>query len=90
MTRAAKTAWRKMRNELREISHMTDPALNITVKQQAQNMADGLGITVFINQDGRIVQQRPADGGIEVRPGASAKPTPHGSPAETRPAGDGT
>lgn len=74
----------------REISTMTDPALNITVKQQAKNMADGLGITVFITQNGRIVQQRPASGGTEVRPYASAKPTPHGTPAEIRPSGDGT
>jgi hypothetical protein len=79
-----------MRNELREISPMTDPALNITVKQQAQNLADGLGITLFITEDGRIVQQRPAGGGTEVRPDARATPTPHGSPAETGSAGDGT
>jgi hypothetical protein len=63
--------------------------MNETLEQQAQNMADGLGIAVWITADGRrIVQQRPVSGGTEVRPGARAKRTPPGSPAETKPTGD--
>jgi len=60
--------------------------VNTTIEQKARNMADSLGITVWITKDGRIVQSRPPDG-IEVEPGARAKPTPRGSPAETKPSG---
>jgi len=62
--------------------------VNTTIEQKARNMADSLGITVWITTDGRIVQNRPLDGGTEVKPGARAKPTPHGSPAETKPSGE--
>jgi hypothetical protein len=78
-----------MRNELLEISPMTDPAQNVTIQQQPQNMADGLNIIVWITADGKVVQNKPP-GGIEVRPRAGAGPSDHGSPAETKPDGDGT
>lgn len=65
--------------------------MNTTIEQQAQNVADGLGIAVWITKDGRIVQSRPLGGtGTEVKPGARARPTPHGSPAETKPSGEGS
>jgi hypothetical protein len=60
----------------------------LTTQEKAQNLADGLGITVFITEDGRIVQNKPKKGGIEVRPGRQAKPTPHGAPAEYGSASD--
>jgi hypothetical protein len=50
----------------------------LTTQEKAQNLADGLGISVWITEDGRsIVQHKPARGGIEVWPGRRAKPTPH-------------
>jgi hypothetical protein len=61
--------------------------VNTTIEEKAQNVAFGLGITVWITQDGRIVQSRPP-GGIEVKPDPKAKPTPHGSPAEIKPIGE--
>jgi hypothetical protein len=54
----------------------------LTTQEKAQNLADGLAITVWITEDGRIVQNKPKKGGTAVRPGRWAKPTPHGSPAE--------
>jgi hypothetical protein len=54
----------------------------LTTQEKAQNLADGLGITVFITEDGRIVQNKPKRGAIEIAPGRKAKPTPHGAPTE--------
>jgi hypothetical protein len=50
------------------------------IEQKARNVAEGLGITVWITGDGRIVQDKPAHGGTEIKPKHQAKPIPHGAP----------
>jgi hypothetical protein len=56
----------------------------LTLKEQielkAHDVAEGLGITVWITDEGRIVQGKPAHGGTEIKPKRQAKPTPHGAP----------
>jgi hypothetical protein len=49
----------------------------LTTEEKARNLADGLGITVYI-RDGRIYQHGP---GTEIAPRGQAKPSPHGAPA---------
>ncbi len=45
-----------------------------TLEQKAHEMANGMGISVWI-RDGRIWQHGP---GQEIRPPVNAKPVPHG------------
>ena len=45
-------------------------------------MANGLGITVWITEDGRIVQSNAGRGATEFRPAPGSTPTPHGSPTK--------
>jgi hypothetical protein len=59
-----------------------------TIEQQAQNMADSLGISVWITKARRIKQNPEGPDCVEVRPGARATPTAHGAPADTKPTGD--
>jgi hypothetical protein len=52
----------------------------LTTEEKAQALADGLGIPVWITEDGRVVQNKPERGGTEIRPSPRSKPIPHGSP----------
>jgi hypothetical protein len=51
-------------------------------ERKAQSMANGLGITVWITEDGRIVQSNAGRGATEFRPAPGSTPTPHGSPTK--------
>jgi hypothetical protein len=55
----------------------------LTTKDKAQATADGLGITVWITEDDRIVQHQPSDGGTEIRPNPKSAPVPHVPPPIT-------
>ena len=59
------------------------------LERKARNTANGLGITVWITADGRIVQGKPAHGGTKIEPSDQAKPTPHGAPTTYAAISDG-
>jgi hypothetical protein len=51
------------------------------MQEKAQNLADGLGITLWITEDGKtIVQNKPRRGGTRIDPSPKAKPIPHAAP----------
>jgi hypothetical protein len=54
----------------------------LTTQEKAQNLADGLGITLWITEDGKIVQNKPRRGGTRIDPSPKAKPIPHASPTD--------
>ncbi len=48
-----------------------------TIEQKAQQVADLLGISVYLSPQGRITQNNEDGLSREIRPHASAKPVPH-------------
>ncbi len=52
---------------------MTEP----TIEQKAQQVADSLGISVYLSPQGRITQNNDDGVSREIRPRDGAKPIPH-------------
>jgi len=50
-----------------------------TIKEKAQQLADGLGISIWVRPDGTCHQRGP---GEEYRPYPGARPAPHGEPPD--------
>jgi hypothetical protein len=52
----------------------------LTTQEKAQLTADGLGIPLWITEEGKIVQNKPKRGGTRIDPSPKAKPIPHAAP----------